>query len=141
MVVTIDGVQIVNCTPHEIRFQAANGDIVTVEKSGFTLAAKPVEQVVEVRDGTTFVTTVFAGSAQGERELQKIEAEYPMNTRIVGSIISAQAYRGRVVSLVPVPGTERSAPADKLYLPNKFNVFLPEVRWGNTPADDSAGGW
>jgi hypothetical protein len=140
MVVTIDGVQIINCTPHEIRFQAANGDIVTVEKSGYTLAAKPVEQVVEVRDGTTFVTTVFAGSPQGEQELQAVEAEYP-NARIVGSIISAQAYKGRVVSLVPVPGTERSAPQDKRYLPNKFNVFEPESRWGNPPADDTNGPW
>jgi hypothetical protein len=123
-VVTIDGVQIINCTPHEIRFLSANGDIVTVEKSGFTLAAKPIEHIVEERDGTTFVTTVFARSSEGERQLQELEA-MPGDIRIVGSIISAQAYRGRVVSLVPVPGTERSAPQDKIYVPTKFNVFLP----------------
>jgi hypothetical protein len=42
---------------------------------------------------------------------------------IVGSIISAQAYGERVVSLVPVPGFERKPPAEKLYHADKFNTF------------------
>ena len=121
--IEIDGVQIVNATPHEIRFQAANGEVVTVEKCGKTLAARPVETALEYRRrNVDLVKTVFRASEAGEAELEALEAKFP-NAVIVGSIISAQAFPGRVYSLVPVPGTERAAPADKIYLPTKFNVF------------------
>ena len=118
----IDGNRIVNATPHEIRFQSATGEIVIVEKCGKTLAAKPTETVVSEYHGVTLVKTMFVASEQGAAELAELMMEYP-GAFIVGSIISAQAFPGRVVSLVPVPGTERSAPADKIYLPNKFNTF------------------
>ena len=122
MATTIDGVQIVNATPHEIRFLSANGETVTVEKCGKTLVARPVETAAGTYGAALLVRTVFEASAVGAAELDELEAAHP-GAVIVGSIISAQAFPGRVFSLVPVPGTERSAPADKVYQPTKFNVF------------------
>jgi hypothetical protein len=118
----IDGVTIINATPHDIWFLNNNDDPVIVEKCGKTLAANPVEQSAGERHGAALVKTVFEPSPQGEKELTELEAAHP-NALIVGSIISAQAYPGRVVGLVPVPGMERAAPQDKRFLPNKFITF------------------
>lgn len=118
----IDGVQIVNATPHPIRFQGRDGSNIWIEPCGFTLAATGVEEHAGYDRGARMVRTVFVGSETGAAELEEIERRY-FNALIVGSIISAQAYPGRVVSLVPVPGTERAAPADKIYLADKFNRF------------------
>lgn len=120
--VTIDGVEIINATPHEIRFVNNDGETIVVEKCGKTLPARPVEQPAGERNGVTLVRTVFEPSEQGESELEELEAAFP-DAVIVGSIISAQAFPGRVVALVPVPGTERAAPPDKRFLPNKFSTF------------------
>lgn len=123
MLVTIEGTQIVNCTPHPIRFQAHDGSVVTVPCSGFTLRATPEEVVVgTTHNDVILVSTSFVGNDATENELESLEAMFP-KAMIVGSIISAQAYPGRVVSLVPVPGFERVAPADKLYMAHKFNTF------------------
>jgi hypothetical protein len=126
MIYDIDGLHLINCTPHEIRFQNANGDVVTVEPSGYTLKATPQEVDVtneEARNaGITFVSTQFTGSEQGYSEIAGIRELFG-NVLIIGSIISAQAFPSEVVSLVPVKGFERSAPADKLYYANKFNIF------------------
>jgi hypothetical protein len=137
---TIDGVTIVNTTPHPIRFQNKSGEIVEVPPCGLLVSAKPVEEVVRIVDvppaiantnyvdimrGTTritFVRTVFQPHPEGERALDLIEAAYP-DAIVVGSIVAAQAYPGRVFGIVPVPGFERVAPSEKRYLANKFTTF------------------
>ena len=119
---------ICNCTPHEVRFQESDGGIVIVQPSGLTLAARPVEVKLDIPpySGIEAVRTSFIQSDEGKRELGLIsQSEQECNIVIipVGSIISAQAWPGRVVSLVPVPGFERKPPAEKLYHVDKFNVF------------------
>lgn len=42
---------------------------------------------------------------------------------VVGSIIAAQAYPGRVVAMTPVPGFERVSPAEKRMRCDKFTTF------------------
>ena len=111
---------IVNCTPHSIRFLDLDCNIITVEPSGFTLRAVPQEQHVEYENGCEFVRTIFVPSDEGEIEVESMERR---NLLPVGSIISAQAWPGRVVSLVPVVGYERKPPAEKLYRCDKFNSF------------------
>lgn len=123
MYTTIDGVNILNATPHPIRFQSqVTGEIITVEMSGYKLKANAVETTVST-GVVTLVKTVFVASDEGLDELENIQAYRIPNLMIVGSIISAQAFPGSVVGMVPVPGTERAAPQDKLYLPNKFTTF------------------
>lgn len=111
---------IINCTPHPITFQTPDGELITVPPSGITLKAAAVEQFVRFVDGVELVETTFKPSAEALEELNKVEAP---GVWIVGSIISAQAFPGRVVSLIPVAGFERVAPEQKRYYNNKFNVF------------------
>lgn len=121
---------ICNCTPHPIRFQEQDGSIVEVMQSGMTLPATPVEKELTIpvygTGEVSFVVTFFKRSEQGEQELELIsqsEQECCLEIIPVGSIISAQAWPGRVVSLVPVPGFERKPPQEKLYHVDKFNIF------------------
>jgi hypothetical protein len=110
----------VNCTPHSIRF--LDGETIReVQPSGYTLRAMPKETQVDLGDGSVeFVRTVFEPSDEGTKELDEIERR---DLLPIGSIISAQAWPGRVVSLIPVEGYERKPPAEKLYRPDKFNTF------------------
>lgn len=122
MKAVIDGVGIINATPHEIRFLDKAGNVVSIGKSGYTLPAVPVEEIVQTVNGVTFVRTVFKPSPQGEEELRELEREYP-DALIIGSIISAQAFPGKVKALVPVPGKERVPPTEKVFLADKFTLF------------------
>ena len=111
---------IVNCTPHPIRFQDNDGGVVEVQPSGYTLKATPQEIAAGERDGAELVRTTFVASDEGTRELLSIER---LDALAVGSIVSAQAWPGRVFALVPVEGHERKPPAERLYRCDKFTVF------------------
>lgn len=113
---------IINCTPHPIRFLDKLGGIFVVDPSGETLAAKPREEVIRHDRGVEYVMTIFDPTNEGWEAINRIKQDEP-NSIIVGSIISAQAYPGKVVSLVPVPGYERKPPDEKLFFSYKFNEF------------------
>ena len=121
------GAVVVNTTPHAIRFQDLDGSIVEVPADpSMLLNAKAVEEAV----ADDLVTTRFVGTDEGRALIGRIQAEagveYPgAKVRIVGSIIAAQAYPGRVVGMTPAPGFERVAPAEKRMRPDKFTVFMP----------------
>ena len=54
--------------------------------------------------------------------LDEIEKAYP-GAFIIGSIIAAQAFPGRVLAMVPAPGFERVPPAEKRMRADKFSIF------------------
>lgn len=109
-----------NCTPHPIRFQ--DGDMVReVEPSGYTLRASPIEEQVSEKGAIpVLVITKFAPSDEGTKDLESLERREILP---IGSIISAQAWPGRVYGLVSVEGYERKPPAERLYRSDKFNIF------------------
>lgn len=114
---------ILNCTPHAIMFiNSETGNEYSVAPSGYVLRAAPVETIVYEDGVNTFVKTIFVPSDEGMAELEEIEEKYPDHV-IVGSIVSAQAFPGRVAGMIPTVETARSAPADKRYYDNKFNIF------------------
>lgn len=119
----IGPVRVINCTPHEIRFQ--NGDkLIEVKPSGIMLAAAAVEKPYGELPGVQFVKTVFEPTEDGMKDIDALRRVYhESDVLLVGSIISAQAYPGRVVSMVPVPGFERVPPAEKRMRNDKFTVF------------------
>lgn len=124
----IGGVVYVNTTPHEIFFMNPEGkeEPIVLPPSGLLVNAKPVEKVVGVRDGITFVRTEFVGDAEMGAILSALEESFSEGGRrpvIIGSIITAQAYPSRVVALCPAPGFERAPPSEKRMLLNKFTVF------------------
>lgn len=119
----VNGVQIINVTPHPISFDV-DGEVVSVPTSGVIINAKALERSVSKYHNYELVTTVFVEDPQSEMDLSALEYRYP-NALIVGSIIAAQAYPGaRVVAMVPAPGYERVAPAEKRMRTDKFNVYM-----------------
>lgn len=115
----------VNTTPHPVNMQDAEGTIVSVPSDQEMLinAATTEEQVSPL-----LVKTVFKGTEEGSAKIQSIEDWFKQNFNdatliIVGSIIAAQAYPGRVFGLCPVPGYERVAPAEKRMCCDKFTTF------------------
>lgn len=121
-----NGVVVVNTTPHTITIQDMNGNLLEVPTSEL-LNVKPME--VPYGDSGLFVTTEFVGSPEGEQLIADIRNKF-IETQdsndtlvIIGSIIAAQAYPGRVSGMVPVPGYERVAPDQKRMRCDKFTMY------------------
>jgi hypothetical protein len=72
--------------------------------------------------GVELVKTRFVADPASEQDLAALEAKNP-GSIIVGSIIAAQAFPGRVLAMVPAPGFERVPPAEKRMRDDKFTVF------------------
>ena len=115
-----NGVSVINVTPHPIRFQDGD-ELVEVEPSGILINARIEEKIV--KEGVpTFVTSTFKPDKDSEEALSKIEKEHP-GVLVVGSVIAAQAFPGRVVGMVPVEGFERVPPEEKRMRSDKFTIF------------------
>ena len=121
-----NGVVVCNTTPHPVTMQDVTGELVTVEPSeDFVINAK----VKEEQMSPLLVKTVFEATEDGEKRLRSIERCFSEFYRdggvlvVVGSIIAAQAYPGRVVAMTPVPGFERVPPTEKRMRCDKFTTF------------------
>lgn len=118
------GVRVINCTPHVVIF-IHDGRGIYAEPSGAKLSTNPVERVVVKKGGADIVGTVFEPSEDGLGEIAVIEEADP-KLLIVGPIISAQAYTGKVYGMTSAPGFERVAVDQKRMNPSKFTVYLPK---------------
>ncbi len=115
--------KIINTTPHVIRFQNAAGDVYEVEPSGVLINARPVEEPAGVHpSGAELVRTKFVPDPASEEALAELERKNP-GAVIIGSIIAAQAFPGRVLAMVPAEGFERVPPDQKRMRDDKFTVF------------------
>ncbi len=115
--------RIINTTPHSIRFQSAAGEVYEAPPCGVLVNARPVEEPAGTHpSGAELVRTRFEADPASEEVLSHLEKENP-DALIVGSIIAAQAFPGRVFALVPVPGFERVPPAEKRMRDDKFTTF------------------
>jgi len=115
--------KIINVTPHPIRFQNVDGEVYEVEPSGVLINARPVEEAAGTHPSSAeLVRTRFEADPTSVKELDRLERENP-GAIIVGSIIAAQAFPGRVFAMVPVPGFERVPPAEKRMRDDKFTTF------------------
>lgn len=118
-------VTVVNCTPHQIRFQDLTGEIVTIDSNLEYLINAEVQEEVTVDEdlGIEFVQPRFIANENGWGIVSRIRKEHGMDVVIIGSIIAAQAYGGAVCGMVPVPGYERVAPAEKLMRVDRFTRY------------------
>ncbi len=116
--------KIINTTPHVIRFQgSADGEVREIEPCGVLVNARPVEEPAGSHpSGAELVRVRFEADPASEEALDRLEQENP-GTVIVGSIIAAQAFPGRVLAMVPAPGFERVPPAEKRMRDDKFTTF------------------
>lgn len=115
---------IINTTPHLIRFQrASDGGVFEVEPCGVVLNATPQEfPCGKHSSGAELVKVVFGADEANTAKLEQLERENP-DAVIIGSIIAAQAFPGRVLAMVPVPEFERVPTDQKRMRDDKFTTF------------------
>lgn len=120
-----NGMVVVNSTPHSISMQDMDtGGLVSIPTSELINAKVEETMVSDFLVKSTFTTT-----PEGEETINMFEEifkqEFPKERRliIIGSIIAAQAFPGRVFGMTPVPGFERVPPADKRIRNDKFVTF------------------
>lgn len=139
--VEIDGVKIINTTPHKISFDV-NGEQAHVTYPGYTEVTDPETGKVTVTSknpnlinafpqersagkgpgGVELVNTVFSPAPESLAKLNALREKYP-DAVIVGSIIAAQAFPGFVYGMTPASGFERVAIDQKRMNPHKWTVF------------------
>lgn len=115
-------IKYINTTPHAIRFLQPDGTVETVQPCGTLINARRVERQVGERHGAALMATVFEPDPEGETELRRLERDNP-DALIIGSVIAAQAYPGRVLAMLSAPGSERVPPDQKIMLGDRFSVF------------------
>ena len=120
-----NGVEVINATPRSIRFQDGDKivEIPSSVKEGEKTGPFVINASVETMpSGNHLVKSVFTPSEEGEKLIKVINAIKP-DAFIIGSIIAAQAYPGKVVGMVPAPGFERVPPAEKRMSCEQFTTF------------------
>lgn len=112
----------INTTPHSITLRDETGTDHVLPPSGVLINARPVEEPAGERGGIEFVRTRFVADEDSANFLAELEKIYP-GAFIIRSIITAQAFPGRVLAMVPAPGFERVPPAEKRMRADKFTIF------------------
>lgn len=125
-----NGIVIANTTPHNIVMQDTDGKLVTVENNPDKLINASTTQVYW---GGIYTEPSFDPTTEGLciiAEIKKDFAEQYGTTGatsktlvIIGSIIAAQAYPGKVAAMLPVPGYERVAPNEKRMRCDQFTMY------------------
>jgi len=115
-----NGIRVINTTPHPLNF--LDGDVVVeIPCSGVLINAKALND--ETPEGVvTFCEPTFVGEPESELRLQELERDLP-GVLIIGSVIAAQAYPGRVCAMIAAPGFERKPPAEKRMSTSRFTRF------------------
>jgi hypothetical protein len=145
-----NNVTVFNATPHNITFQCpmcegaeydaergylcpgCDGAEVIVVTSDEVISASIEEMAMGSRKYSgslvEFVRPEFVANKAG---LKTIEAATAAGADvIIGSVIAAQAYPGKVMAMVPALGFERVPPAQKRMRTNKFTCFPYEGKNG-----------
>lgn len=115
---------IINTTPHSIRFQrAVDGEVFEVPPCGILINAKVTEVSAGTHpSGAELVKVVFTGDEANTAALDKLEADNP-GAVIIGSMVAAQGFPGRVLAMIPAAGFERVTPDLKRMRDDKFTSF------------------
>ena len=115
--------KILNVTPHALNFRNDDGTEFVVDPSGVVINATPIDEPAGSHpSGVELVRVKFAPNDDAIAAIAKLEEENP-GAVIVGSMIAAQAFPGRVVGMVAAIGFERKPPAEKRMNPLKFTTF------------------
>jgi hypothetical protein len=121
--------KIINTTAHPIHFRDRQDKDTIVEPCGLLLNAQSRDEIVEIRNweggeqAIEIVKTRYYPDSEGEKILAYLETTLDEPYLIVGSIIAAMAYPGRVLALIPLKGFERVPPSQKIALAHRFITF------------------
>jgi hypothetical protein len=113
------GCRFVNVTPHNLDLVWEDGTLITVPPSGTVLRAKAEEDVVGRYGCAEIVRMRFVPLSEAETEkLSRLELDNP-GALVIGSVIAAQAWPGRIVARLPIRAGDGS-PRGKA---DKFQTF------------------
>ena len=122
-VIKFNGNTYINTTPHNITLKSIlTEEEFVVPASGVLINSKPQEVTVGGQNSIKFVKTTFVSNFYDSVKLDQLNEKYP-NAIIIGSIVAAQGYPGRVYGLTPYPGLERVPVDQKKMQAEKFTVF------------------
>lgn len=114
---------IINTTPHTVTFRNLDKTEFTVEPCGILINARIIEKHISIHpSGADLVRAYFISDYENSLALAELETANP-DALIVGSIIAAQAFPGRVFGLTSAPGFERVPVDQKRMNPDKFTTF------------------
>ena len=124
---TVHGVRVVNACKHPLTFgnpdnPKDDAGIVVVPPSGVVINAEMRSEAVGTKAGAELFKVTIWQDPASTADVDRLEQEHP-DALIVGSLIAAQAYPGRVVAMVALPGFERMPPDQKRMNPRKFTVY------------------
>jgi hypothetical protein len=138
---SVDGVLIINTTPHKIVARTKSGEDVTIYYPGYTevklldgtikvisknpleINAHPEEKGAGFGPGeVVLVNVVFKALTGSINRLQEAKAKYP-DAVFIGSVIAAQAFPGLIYAMIPATGFERAPVDAKRITPYKFTVY------------------
>lgn len=116
--------KIVNTTPHLIRMQSADtGDVYEVPPCGVLINARATDVAAgKHSSGVELVKVVFEADEANIAKLEELEHNNP-GAVIIGSMIAAQAFPGRVCAMIAAAGFERVPPDQKRMRDDKFTIF------------------
>lgn len=115
--------KILNVSPHPLNFLAEDGQEFEVPPCGVVISATALDEPAGTHpSGVELVRVRFVASEEASALLDRLEQENP-GAVIVGSMIAAQAFPGRVVGMIAAPGYERRPPAEKRMRPDRFTTF------------------
>ena len=122
-VIKFQGNTYINTTPHNINLKSTlTEEEFTLPASGILINGKPEEVTAGGMGSIKFVKTTFVSNPEDIAKINILKQQYP-NCIIIGSIIAAQAYPGKVCGMVPYPGLERVPVAEKKMQAEKFTIF------------------
>ena len=119
-------VTIVNTTPHPLTFQDPDGNLVSIPNDPSLLVNA---KMLSENDSPWTVNTEAVGTSDGQEIISTIKTALTGTCNflaIVGSMIAVNAYPGQVVGMIPVPGYERVAPAEKRMRCDMFSAAKRE---------------
>jgi len=122
-VIKFQGNTYINTTPHSITLKSVlTEEEFTLPVSGILINSKPEEVTAGGNGSIKFVQTTFVSNQEDIAKIDYLKQHYP-NCIIIGSIIAAQAYPGKVCGMVPYPGLERVPIEQKKMQAEKFTIF------------------
>ena len=95
----VEGHIYVNTTPHSINCLDGNGNLVILPPCGTLVNARSVQEVVGSIDEISLVKTRFEADTKADEFLSALKS-VSSKAVVIGSIIAAQAYPGRVLDFV-----------------------------------------
>lgn len=99
------------------------GKVVSIPPSGTIISSTPVEKNKGKHpSGAKLFTLTFKPQSESLKKLVELEKRHP-EAILIGGIINATTFSGRIYGICPVPGYERVAVGEKLIRTDKFLIF------------------